>query len=137
MKNKEKYIDKIIDATLRTNEMCMLVKNAMVCECGDFQTCTKCKERLREWLEDEYKKPIKLSDDEKAILKNINKKYKWIVRNGFGDLDICDVKPYKGKMFWLEDNGDMAEMNIFGHLFQFIEWSDDEPYSIEELLKDE
>ena len=139
MKNKEKYIDKIIDATLRTNEMCMLVKNAMMCECGDLQTCTKCKERLREWLEEEYKEPIKLTDDEKAILRNINKEYKWICRESDGDLSVCKRKPFKDNtfLFWDSDDVelDFEDFKMFNHLFQFIKWSDNEPYSIEELLK--
>ena len=139
MKNKEKYIDKIIDATLRTYEMCRLVKNAMMCECGDLQTCAKCKERLREWLEEEYKEPIKLTDDEKAILKNIDKSYKWICRESDGDLSVCKRKPFKDNtfLFWDSDDVelDFEDFKMFNHLFQFIKWSDVEPYNIEELLK--
>ena len=30
-----------------------------------------------------------------------------------------------------------APLNIYAHLFQFVEWEDDEPYSIEELLKED
>ena len=137
MKNKEKYIDKIIDATLRTNEMCMLVKNAMMCECGDLQTCTKCKERLREWLEEEYKEPIKLSDDEKAILRSLPKEYKWIARNGGDWLCVYTNKPTKCDIMWNSCDGYRYWIDIFNHLFQFVKWSDEEPWNIEELLKDE
>lgn len=137
MKNKEKYIDKIIDATLRTNEMCMLVKNAMMCECGDLQTCAKCKERLREWLEEEYKEPVKITDDEKAILRSLPKKYKWIARNEYDWLCVYTNKPTRCDIMCNSCDGYRYWIDIFNHLFQFIKWEDEEPYSIEELLKDE
>ncbi len=89
-----------------------------------------------DWLESEYKEPIKLSDDEKTILRNIGKKYKWIARDYDGNLCIYSIKPYKGTEIW-EYNEGYSAFRGFNHLFQFIKWSDDEPYSIEELLKDE
>ena len=94
-----------------------------------------------DWLESEYKEPIKLSDDEKVILRNIDKRYKWIARDKYYNLGIYDVKPYKNESvgFWKNNNNifDGRYFNAYNHLFQFIKWSNDEPYSIEELLKDD
>ena len=91
------------------------------------------------WLESEYKEPIKLTDDEKAILKNIDKSYKWICRESDGDLSVCKRKPFKDNTFLFWDSDDVElyfeDFKMFNHLFQFIKWSDVEPYNIEELLK--
>ena len=87
-----------------------------------------CKELLWERKE---KPKIKLTEDEKVILRNVAQYYKWIARDGNGVVCLYPDKPHKSKTIW---------ENIFGilfpfhHLFQFIKWEDDEPYLIEELL---
>ena len=87
-----------------------------------------CKELLWERKE---KPKIKLTEDEKAILRNVPQYYKWIARDGNGVVCLYPDKPHKSKTIW---------ENIFGilfpfhHLFQFIKWEDEEPYLIEELL---
>ena len=76
-----------------------------------------------------------LTEDEKAILRNIPKQYKWIVRDNSGALYIYVDRPKKysdGRT-----NYSLDCSNLFKHLFQFIKWEDEEPYSIEELLKGE
>ena len=87
-----------------------------------------CKELL--W---ERKEP-KLTEDEKAILRNLPKEYKWIARDLSGMVYIFIEKPEKGQAIWY---GFGQPMITFYHLFQFIQWEDKEPYSIEELLKGE
>ena len=87
-----------------------------------------CKELL--W---ERKQP-KLTEDEKVILRNLPKKYKWIARDKNGCLYAYASKPKKGIIMWESDG---LPMIPFDHLFQFIKWEDEEPYSIEELLKEE
>ena len=47
---------------------------------------------------------------------------------------IYENKPEKGISIW-EASG--LPMTSFDHLFRFIEWEDEEPYSIEDLLKGE
>ena len=86
-----------------------------------------CKELL--W---ERKDEPKLTEDEKAILKVLLKeKYKWIARDKNGCLYVYASKPEKVITIW---EGSGLPMMPFNHLFQFIKWEDDEPYSIEELL---
>lgn len=80
------------------------------------------------------RKEKKLTNVEKIILENIDRKrFKWIARNKDGFLFAYDEKPIKAKYSWSH------KYNIydfpFDNLFQFIKWEDDEPYSIEELLK--
>ena len=88
-----------------------------------------CKELL--W---ERKDEPKLTEDEKAILRNLPKEYKWIARDLSGMVYIFIERPEKGQAIWY---GCGQPMIPFYHLFQFIKWEDDEPYSIEELLKGE
>ena len=85
-----------------------------------------CKELL--W---ERKEKPKLTEDEKTILRNVPKHYEWIARDIDGHLYIYASKPKKGLTIWV-DTG--LPMIPFDHLFRFIKWEDDEPYSIEDLL---
>ena len=89
-----------------------------------------CKELL--W---ERKEKPQLNEDEKAILKVLLKeKYKWIARDKNGCLYVYASKPEKVITIW---EGSGLPMMPFNHLFQFIKWEDEEPYSIEELLGEE
>lgn len=92
--------------------------------------CLYCKTN---WLKAEHKENPKLSDAERVILENIDKEYKWIVREKCGRLFLqTDMqKPYKDDEGW---HGYGVELDFFDHLFQFIKWEDTEPYNIEELL---
>ena len=88
-----------------------------------------CKELL--W---ERKETPKLTEDEKVILRNLPKDYKWIARDLSGMVYIFIERPEKGQAIWY---GCGQPMIPFYHLFNFIKWEDEEPYSIEELLKGE
>lgn len=88
-----------------------------------------CKELL--W---ERKEKPKLTEDEKVILRSLPKEHKWIARDENGRLYIYASKPLKGITMWASDG---LPMIPFNHLFQFIQWEDEEPYSIEELLEGE
>lgn len=80
-------------------------------------------------------KRLVISEDEKAILKVLlNEKYKWIARDKNDWLYVYASKPKKGITIW-ENTG--SPMMPFVHLFNFIKWEDEEPYSIEELLEGE
>ena len=86
----------------------------------------------------ERKEPIKLSDDEKVILRNIPKNYKWIARDEDEMLLIFTGKPIKKDYYWkCKDEDDKCFIYLFDHLFQSIKWEDEEPYFIEDLLKGE
>ena len=82
----------------------------------------------------ERKEKPQLNEDEKVILRSLPKEYKWITRDLSGMVYIFIERPEKGQAIWY---GCGQPMIPFYHLFQFIQWEDDEPYSIEELLKGE
>ena len=94
--------------------------------------CIKC---YIDWLNQEHKEPIKLSDAERVILENISKKYEWILRDEDGELKVYADKPCKTAHSWFDDGCKVEYLDIFNHLFQFIKWEDENPYNIEELLK--
>ena len=83
----------------------------------------------------ERKETPRLTENEKAILRNIDKCVKYIARNMDDSLFVYDDKPVKTRDHW------DCEFHIyyfpFDHLFQFIKWEDEEPYLIENLLKGE
>ena len=80
------------------------------------------------------RKDPKITEDEKAILRNLPKEYKWIARDLSGMVYIFIERPEKGQAIWY---GCGQPMIPFYHLFQFIKWEDEEPYSIEKLLGEE
>jgi hypothetical protein len=79
------------------------------------------------------KKPL-LTEDEKTILRNLPKEYKWIARDCSGVLCVYENKPKKDGDAWTSYSLDYSI--LFQHLFQFIRWEDEEPYNIEELLEE-
>lgn len=82
----------------------------------------------------ERKEKPKLTEDEKTILRNIDKKYKWIARDEIELLCIFIDKPKKESSYWF--TGNYQSLVAFNHLFQFITWEDEEPYLISDLLGD-
>lgn len=75
-----------------------------------------------------------LTEDEKVILRNLNKRYKYMNREEYGGLRVSETKPiYSKSMKEYYYSG--FDTFIYDNLFKFIKW-EDEPYSIEELLKD-
>ena len=96
-----------------------------------------CSTRKVKWLLSEYKEPVKLTRFEYDILKYLsdNTKHMYIVRDGNGNIFLYDVEPEKSKSApWWTGRG-MCHMGMFNKLFQFIQWGDSEPTSIEYVLK--
>lgn len=79
-----------------------------------------------------------LTEDERVILRNMNKDFKWIFRDIFNNLIIQKKKPkrvkHRNNEFILE--GVYVPLYCYKHLFKFIKF-EDEPSNIEELLKGE
>lgn len=86
------------------------------------------------WIRNEKSK---LTNDERVILRNVDKNCKWIARDKSGDLFIYKDKPDKkeNKKWCTYLNLGFLPLYTFNHLFQFIKWEDEDPYSIAELLK--
>lgn len=93
------------------------------------RTCEEC----REWLEEEYVEPVELTEAERTILQNVDKKYKYIARDKNGNLYMYEDRPTRGISMWI-NSIISTHMRVFNHLFQFVQWEDTNPYNIEELL---
>ena len=133
MTNLEKYLDEIIRDT-ENNKPCRLHNTSRTTTHCRGNECKKCKQKLIEWLLEEHKEPIKLTKAEKVILENIDNKFKYIARDLDNLLFIYNKKPKKGSIQWVGYNGS-HDFCVFKHLFNFVKWKDEEPYLIEDILK--
>lgn len=88
-------------------------------------------ERLKEvW----HREELFITPDEKAILRNI-KGYKYIARDKNNALYVYNGEPEKYESAWEDMDDTIENFCAFNHLFQMVQWSDDEPWKIEDLLK--
>ena len=85
-------------------------------------------DKVSELVANAKKQTPKLTNVERFILENLPKEYKWIARSECFDLCIYKFEPCKSEISYT--------LNAFNHLFQFIKWSDDEPYEISKLLEE-
>ena len=75
-----------------------------------------------------------ITEDEKAILRNLPDEYKWIARDEDSKLYFYRDKPEKCVDVWMSGRGSIF-LYLFNHLFKMVKWEDDEPWKIEDLLK--
>lgn len=81
-----------------------------------------------------------LSEEERIILSNLIDDFcVYIARDRSGELYLYNLKPEKSEKFgmWVNDDSDyvvLHNFNAFSHLFKFITWGDEEPWSIKDLL---
>ena len=81
-------------------------------------------------------KKKKFTDDELCVLKNIDKKYKWIARDKSGSLCIFDEKPNKSGEMWNNViHSSFIELGCFNNLFNSINWEDEEPIRIDDYVE--
>lgn len=143
MINAEKYKDEINEEYLNLlkrnvidgdgNKMNKAIKTIAFKHCGK-RLCGA--SSTFKWLCEEYKEPIKLSRFEYDILKYLsdNTRHMYITRDGNGNIFLYDVEPEKSKSApWWTGRG-MCHMNMFNKLFQFVQWGDSEPTSINNVL---
>ena len=87
----------------------------------------------------------KINQEEYELLKSLDDKWKWIARNE----DRClyalieepvrkDGHPSYWGWFVEPKEGPYASLELFDekHLFQFIQWENEEPYNIAELIEE-
>jgi hypothetical protein len=81
---------------------------------------------------DGWREIIDISDDEMAILRNL--KGKWLARDRNGDLYCYTAEPTKEDLSWHSEY-DYYGCEVLNHLFQMVQWEDNEPTLIADLLK--
>lgn len=135
MKNWEFYQD-----VLRKYGFSFAMKDNKLCSCGEISCCRcafdrgeagLCDEVKVKFLYQEYKEPVILTDDEKALCRMIGRG--WIARDSDGKLWWYKCKPTKGTVgTWL--NRSCSTSDIGGMFpqckFDFIKWEDDEPWEM-------
>lgn len=67
------------------------------------------------------------TEDEKVILRNLEDKWEWIARDGDGSLRLYCVEPEKLDTLWATPRCDFTPFRCFDHLFQSVQWEDEEP----------
>ena len=80
-------------------------------------------------------KKKQFTDDELCILRNIDKEYKWIARDRWGEMWIYSDKPKKENEQWNWNTYNFKPLNIFKNsLFTEIKWEDEEPIYIDDYV---
>jgi hypothetical protein len=82
-------------------------------------------------------KKKEFTDDELCILRNIDKDYKWITRDDYNGLAISNEnKPQKTKKEGIRCWYSVGMVTfMFEHLFQSIQWEDEEPVFIDDYVE--
>ena len=143
MKNKEKFIDKLVDFACTRDNIAVDVKGEIV-ECWSFhcENCKfytrpsnfDCKTAFKEWLEEECVEQMVISRKDMRLLECIKDSYKYIARDSNGDIFLYICKPKKGSKLWWSDEEYMS-IKSFDVCFPMVKWEDKEPWKIEDLKK--
>lgn len=88
--------------------------------------------KLAEWAESEYIESAKISKKDRAFL-NYIKWYKYIARDGDGELYVYITKPKKGLRNWA--GARFKSLTGLDIDLPMVKWSDSEPWLIEDLKK--
>lgn len=141
MRNIDKYYEDLVFSACNWDS-----QNSVGCRTYELRTgqisyddcdcdCERCYPDSLKWLQQEYKEP--LSEVERIILENIDKQYQWIARDKDSNLYIYENKPHKTPDLCWNADKECCGFFAFNHLFQMMQWEDEEPTNIEELIKKE
>ncbi len=103
--------------------------------CKECDLCANINKILKILLSEHKEKP-QLTDDEKAILRSLPKKWEYMLRNCNNKLFLTEGKPKKRDACYWDYKGSLCDLNIFNHLFSFVKQEDEEPWNIKELLEE-
>lgn len=82
-----------------------------------------------------WERKPELSEAERVILENVDKRYKYIVRDEDRILHLYASKPEKLLGKWSNHGCDYSMgFYAFEHLFKMVKWEDEEPTLIADLL---
>ena len=75
------------------------------------------------------------TDDELAIMRSLPKEFEWMARDNDNAIYIYGRKPEKECGGIWENKGKHKTLAIFNHLFQSIQWEDEEPVFIDDYVE--
>lgn len=145
MKNKEKFAKEIIDIACKCDKIAITKDNKIVgsndidCEQCLFDIGKSCY-GLEQWAESEYVEKPKMTSREEKFLSLFKSKWKYLARGEDKNLYVFDSLPIKETDGWRIEYGTMCDYcyvskKLFGDMFDFIKWEDEEPWLIEDLKK--
>lgn len=142
MKNKEKFIDEIIDFACSEDSIAVDNQGEVV-SCNSMASCENCKFYLEEvacetaikrWLEEECVEPLVISRKDVRLLECIKDGYTYVARDLSGAIFLYINKPKKGSITWFSDRESLS-IKRFDVCFPMVKWEDKEPWKIEDLRK--
>lgn len=150
MKNREKFAKEILDVACKGDTIAVTQENKVVC-CGDIN-CSQClfgkkdnyvyycdDEKRMQWSESEYVEKPTITSREKNFLDLLLPKWKYIERDKNNELYV-----YQFKSTCNDGSRDFIlnkiiyyriPVDMYGNMFAFIKWKDEEPWSIDDLKK--
>lgn len=146
MKNKEKFAKEIIDVACK-GDIIAVTKDNKVVGCDDIycdqclfdidNLCHRGDNILYRWAESEYVEKPTITSREKKFLDMLLPECKYIARDRSNKLYVYNEKPARMNYYWFLNDAtfDRISTNLFGNMFDFIKWMDEEPWSIEDLKK--
>ena len=138
MTNFEKYKDEILKLTEHTCHFGLV--NGRLLSCYEMN-CSNCKFDVKncvktrfQWLYEEHNEPApKLKPKERVFCEAFYEDYFYIARDDDGLLFLYECEPVKAADIW-SAMGD-CNIRLNESLFPFIDWTDEKPWSIADLLK--
>lgn len=148
MKNREKFAKEIIDIACKGLEFAV-TKSSKITSCSQI-SCKKCifespkdsekscRTKRYEWSGSEFVEQPTITSIEKNFLDMLLPKWNYIARDSNTSLYIYPIKPTRlGERWMLKNDYYFYQIakNVYGNMFDFIKWEDEEPWSIEDLKK--
>lgn len=143
MKNKEKYSKKIVELACDGDGFAVdkhsgTVDSCLCIPCSNclFNNIKDCDKGRREWAESEYVEKSVISKRDRTFLEYLSVNIQYIARDMSGRLYIYVRRPYKQVDCWSSSACETEKaLWMFNIDFPMVEWSDDEPWLIEDLKK--
>ena len=142
MKNREKFAKEILDIACKGNHFGVTKAGEIIscpetdCEKCLFNDDIDCDVSLEQWSESEYIEKPTITSKEKKFLDILLPDCKYIARDSSNALYVYYKKPIRNKECWLSDDSYYCvSRDLYGSMFGFIKWDDEEPWSIEDLKK--
>ena len=90
----------------------------------------------KQLIEITFEEYVAISDDELTILKNIDKRYKFIARDDDEKLFIYKDEPIKRDTEWkVRSENQYLNLTAFSHLFKMVKHTDNKATSIYSLIE--
>lgn len=109
-------------------------ERCLYAKCKDclFSPSVKCAEKLFNWLYSEHKEKPKLTKRERKLCEALETG--WIAADKSGRVFWFDSLPMKGEYSHVIKRGNCLCMSDAGFYFEFMDFEDEEPWMVENLL---